>query len=358
MARQYLESPANGGPVEVVRRLCGVQTQVTSAAEMVVAVRQPQAQRRDLARALRERAVIKTWAMRGALHLLPVDVAGAYLALIAAGKSWERSSWQKAFISTRRMNALIETVREILDDRVVSREELVAEVQRRTSDALLVQHLRSGWGAILKPLAWQGLLCHGPGAGNRVSFASPARWVPGWRGIPAVDEAARTAIPAYLNSYGPASMEAFDAWLTRGASSKAAVRGWLAAVGDQLTAVDIEGHEAFACTEDVDQIARTRPSSTVRLLPAFDQYVLGPGTSDTRILSAERRSDVSRAAGWITPVVVAGGRVVGTWQTRGGTLEVTLFKEARPLGSAVLEVEAARMAALLDKELTLVVDSK
>jgi hypothetical protein len=88
-------------------------------------------------------------------------------------------------------------------------------------------------------------------------------------------------------------------------------------IGDEARLVDVEGEDCYALAEDVDELASTRPTRTVRLLPGFDQYVLGPGTNDTQLIPARRRSEVSKAAGWISPVVVAGGRVTGVWQIEG-----------------------------------------
>ena len=48
-----------------------------------------------------------------------------------------------------------------------------------------------------------GLLCNGPSRGNRVTFTSPQSWLTDWTGVPEPDVAARTAIPAYLGTYGP-----------------------------------------------------------------------------------------------------------------------------------------------------------
>src|SRR3954469_11914150 len=70
---------------------------------------------------------------------------------------------------------------------------------------------------------------------------------------------------------------------------------------------------ALRRTEDVDALVDATPTDTLRLLPAFDPWVLGPGTADPHILDPARRAAVSRAAGWIAPVVTSGGLVVGTW---------------------------------------------
>ena len=353
MRRQLLGRPA-GTTVGVVERLCGVQAQVSGSAEQAVAVRQAQPRAGVVAEALDERGIVKTWAMRGTLHLLAADSAPAYLALIAAARTWERGPWQRTFATASQMAALTEVAREALDGMVLTREELSAAIIRRTRDDSLAQHLGSGWGALFKPVAWQGYLINGPADGNRVTFTSPRTWVPGWAGLPEPEEAARAVIPGYLGAFGPASMEAFDQWLIRGASRKAALRGWFAGLvrDGMLAEVTVDGQARYARAADVAEIAAAEPLDDVRLLPAFDQYVLGPGTKDSMIIDPGRRTAISRTAGWIAPVVLIGGRIAGTWALTGSHLDVTLFPESPRVTAADLEAEASWIAALTSTPLT------
>jgi hypothetical protein len=108
---------------------------------------------------------------------------------------------------------------------------------RRTRDPSISGQLESGWGALLKPVAWQGCLINGPSDGSTVTFTSPHTWLPGWTALPGPAEAARLIIPAYLGAFGPASMKVFDQWLVRGRSRKAALRSW-------FTALVSDGEEA------------------------------------------------------------------------------------------------------------------
>ncbi|MDQ6636363.1 MAG: winged helix DNA-binding domain-containing protein [Candidatus Dormibacteraeota bacterium] len=345
MLRQFLDRPMAVDTVDVVRRLCGVQAQVASSAELAVAVRRASPVRGDLARALSARKLVKTWAMRGTLHVLPAEDAAAYLSLLAATKAWESAAWQRAFVDLAQLARITEAACAALDGTVLSREELTAEIVNRTGDPSLGEQLSSGWGAVLKPLAWQGYLCHGPSQGNRVSFTRPDTWLKGWQGLRPPDEAARMVIAAYLAAYGPASIEVFDQWLSRGRSRKALLRDATTALiesGD-LVKVDVEGTSAFARACDVDAIASAPVFSAVRLLPAFDQYILGAGTNTTQLIPANRRQHISRTAGWISPVVIAQGRVAGTWDLQGTTLQVVLFKESGPVPHAEIEAEAARI---------------
>ena len=356
LGRQLLAQPAadttpdpdlaGDDVVPVVARLCGVQAQVLSAAELAVAIRQRRPQSGQVGAALAERRLLRVWAMRGTLHLLDPAEAPAFLALLAATRTWEKPAWQRAFLPAGRLAALTDVAAVALDGRVLTREQLTVEVVQRTGDADLAEALGSGWGAVLKPLAWQGLLCHGPTDGGRVSFTRPDTWLPGWA-MPEADEAARVAIPAYLAAYGPADPATFDAWLSRGAIRKATLRRWFADLADELSLVNVEGQSLYARAGDVDSMSAARPADVVRLLPAFDQYVLGPGTGDPHTVPPRRRGQVSRAAGWISPTVVTGAGVVGTWRTVDDRLEDDLFTDGPPVHCGLLEAEADRLGRLL-----------
>jgi hypothetical protein len=343
LRRQYLEPRAGAATatdaVAIVRRLCGVQAQVGSYAEQAVAARQRTPDAGSVRAALAGRDLLKTWAMRGTLHLLPPDTAGAFGALIASARNWERPVWQRHFgLTPADMRELGERAATALHGRTLTREELIAEL---AGHAPYAGQLRSGWGTALKPLAWQGLLCHGPSEGGRVTFTSPASWTPGWRAYPDVAEAAAVAVPAYLGAYGPATPRVFGNWLGRQAIGLPMLRDWFAAQGDRLVAVDVAGTRAYHLAEHLDELLAIRPSRAVRLLPPFDQYLLGPGTDDPNVLDPARRSQVSRAAGWIAPIVVSAGRVAGVWSGGNGEpVEVTGFT---PIPSAALAAELRRL---------------
>ncbi|WP_411137000.1 winged helix DNA-binding domain-containing protein [Streptomyces sp. C10] len=356
--RQQSLVPRTDAPVEeLVARLAGVQAQVGSAAELALAVRQKTPRAGAVPSALAARSLVRTWAMRGTLHLLPAEGMAAYLALLGAARTWEKPVWQRAFgVDPGQMAALGEAVDDILDGQVLSRQELIEAVSARAGLEGLGEQLSSGWGTVLKPLAWTGRLCQGPPRGQHVTFTSPRSWVPGWRGVPDPEEAAPAVISAYLGAYGPATPAAFDAWLLRGATRKAVLRGWFAALGDRLTEVEVDGvGGAFVRSEDASALARTEPSREVRLLGGFDQYVLGPGTADTRLIAAGRRTAVSRTGGWISPVVVHEGRVAGVWEFTEESLAVTLFAEHGGVPRAGLEAEAGHLARCTGRERALVV---
>ncbi|MGH8936581.1 MAG: DNA glycosylase AlkZ-like family protein [Acidimicrobiia bacterium] len=351
--QRHLLDPVGRLPVAgVVGRLCGVQAQVASSAELAVRVRREASRPGEVSRALSEGRLIKTWAMRGALHLLTPEEGGAFLSMMAAGRPWERPSWQRYFgVTTELLDTLRRAVREALDGTLLTRDELVAAVIARRGLGHVGEALRSGWGTLLKPLAWQGDLCYGPSRGGRVTFMRPEAASSRWAGVPDPDEAAPVAIVAYFGAYGPAAIDAFGKWMAGGWFGKRQLRTWFGALGDRLAEVEVDGEPAHVLAEDLDELSSATPTPAVRLLPGFDQYVLGPGTADGHVVPAARRAAVSKQGGWISPVVVAGGVVCGTWELDGDRVRVAWFKEAGRLPRNALEAEVARLSSILDRGL-------
>jgi hypothetical protein len=353
LERQFLEPIAKPTIAEVVDRLCGVQAQVASSADLAVRVRRDGSRPGETTRALADGRLVKTWAMRGALHLVTPDLGPALLAVMASGRSWERPSWQKYFgLSTPVMARLREAAAEILAGRVLTREELVAEISARRGLAHLGDGLRSGWGTLLKPLAWQGELCFGPSRGNRVTFMRPEDASRRWAGMPSIDEAAPRVVEAYLGAFGPSTLARLGAWLAGGWFGVRVLRGWFAELGDTVAEVEVDGVPAFALARDVETMLAAKRSASVRLLPGFDQWVLGPGTNDGQVTPARRRSAVSRTAGWISPVVTVGGVVHGTWAIDGDRVRIAWFRESGRVPRRALGSEIERLGTVMGRALT------
>ena len=134
------------------------------------------------------------------------------------------------------------------------------------------------------------------------------------------------------------------------------LRRAVAALGDELVELDVEGTRGWVTPAGAAAVAAAEPSRVVRLLPGFDPYVVGALRQLDRLLpAAGLRSAVSRTSGWISPVLLDGGRVAGTWtqDLTGGRLAVTVtrFGRLRPGIEEAAEAEAARWAAYADAPL-------
>lgn len=343
-----MELADGGDAVAIARRLCGVQAQVASSAALAVAVRHASPRPGEIEDALwRDRTLVKTWMMRGTLHLLPADEFPAYRAALGAYRFWEKASWQRGHgVSAREIEAVVDAVPRALSGRVLTREELVEAVIEVTGDTHVRQALTSGWGALLKPISFLGELCYGPPRDGRVTFTTPADWLPGGRGEAlSPEEGGVRVLRAFLGAHGPATPKMFDAWLLRGATPKAVLRGWFGELEGELARVEVEGEPAVLPAELLDDLLSCSPSEGVRLLPGFDQFILGAPRDLEPLLPKAVRPKVSRTAGWISPVVIHRGKVAGVWEAKEGRPVVELFE---PVPDKLLAAEVERVAALLD----------
>jgi hypothetical protein len=348
MRRQLLDPVGTASVADVVRRLGAIPAQPDASAELAVRVRRAHSRSGEVARALAEGRIIKSFAFRGATHLLTPEDGGAYLALRAASRMWELPSWQSFYgLTPSDWPLLRATVREALAEGPMTRDELGAAVTSRPGFRGLGFAFDDPALTFLKPFAWQGDMSFGPPRAGRVTYQRLDH-NPRWAGVPDLDEAGMRAVEAYFRAYGPATPGHVNYWLGEGlGAGRKRIRSWFAGFGDRLTEVDIDGESAYVLSEDLEELATTRATTAVRLLPGYDQWVLGPGTADAHVVPPARRKLVSRKA----DVVIAGGVVSGTWSLSGDQVTAAWFVEAGPPPREALSEEVARLATILDRPL-------
>jgi Winged helix DNA-binding domain len=357
VAAHHLDAPATDGLVPLVRRLCGMHAQLGSAAEASVWTRTggtlgPAAVRQALAE---DRTLVKTWAWRGTLHLLPAADLPAWTAALGTRTFARPPSWYDYHgVSPEDMALLEATVPGVLSGTPMTREQLAAAVVAESGQAHLEALLLSGWGALLKPMAARGQLAFGPPDGRTVTFVAPAAWLGEWDPVDP-DRAVADVVRAVLDAYGPLGLEELHRW---SALDRPVLRRAVAALGDELVELDVEGARGWVTTAGAAAVAAAEPSQVVRLLPGFDPYVVGALRQLDRLLpSPDLKRAVSRTSGWISPVLLDGGRITGTWTQDlvGGRLAVTITPFS-PLRRGVrdrAEAEAARWAGYAGAPLTL-----
>jgi hypothetical protein len=322
---------------EVVGDFGGAQAQVMSAAELQIAVR-VECSVEDVREALwKNKSLVKTWLMRGTLHLIPSKDLPNFTAAMGAHGMRNLNSWLKFLkVSEPQLNQIFDSIGKALDGTPITREELNAKIGKGQPESVL-KVLKSGWGGLLKPAARRGELCFGPNRGQSVTFVRPQAWLGKWRELDAntaLSEAARR----YLRAYGPATKEDFTRWW--GAWTGVGKAAW-AALDKQLVTVSVEGQHAQMLAEDLRHLPKLR-SSSVQLLPNFDPYLMGHATRD-HLFDKAHRWKVSRVAGWISPVILVDGRVLGVWShtVNKQRLQVEL-KPFAPLAARVIREAGAR----------------
>ena len=95
----------------------------------------------------------------------------------------------------------------------------------------------------------------------------------------------------------------------------------------------------------------------MRLLPAFDQYVIGASYHAKHLLPGDLRGRVYRPQGWVSPVLLVNGRMDGVWrhEIKGTRLDVTIepFVKIPKWVRTLAEEEAERLAGFFSGTLSL-----
>jgi winged helix DNA-binding protein len=316
---------------KVVGDIGGVQAQVMSFAEMQIAVR-VDCTPEDVRDALwKRKALVKTWLMRGTLHLARSTDLPVYTGALGGYTLRNLNAWLKYLKLTEpELLMLFDRIGAALNGTPMTREELIAKAGKGQSDHVR-QVLRSGWGGILKPAARRGRLCFGPNRGQSVTFVRPQKWLgEDWHELE--PEAANAELARrYLRAYGPATRKDYSRWM--GQFPGADKAAWTA-IESELANVSIEGTATQMLAADLKAMrSRERHEQSVQLLPGFDPYLMGHVTRD-HLFDPVHRWKVSRISGWISPVLLVDGRVLGVWThatTKGKLrIEITPFAALKP----------------------------
>jgi hypothetical protein len=347
--------PSVAGPsvADVVSRLVAVPAWSGDPA-FAVGIRRTDREPGELDQALATGRLVRVFTFRGATHLMTPDQAGVHLALRAAGRMWERPGWQSYYgLTPNDWPALREAVRAAVAGGPVTLDQLSRSVAGRGR----FRHLRDALGeagTFLKPFFWLGDLCYGPDADGRTTVQA-LDGVPGWSGLPELDDAGRRAITGYLAGYGPATDESLYYWLGSGlGAGRRRIAGWLQELADTVSRVDVGGQPAYLLTEHVDQLAARTAADRAALLTGYDQWMMGPGTADPHVVPPALRPAVTRGG---NPVLI-GSTIVGTWKVAKNVLTVSSQGDLRApaSGAGSLAAAADRVGALLGRRLDLVVE--
>jgi hypothetical protein len=341
-----------------VTRTAGIQAQVMSAAELAMCTRVEGLAPRDVQSALwQDHTLVKTWAMRGTLHLL----ATSELPLYVAALSWQLTErWSKYFaelgLSQAQQDAFLLAIPYVLEQerRPLTRLELANAVARHTG----IAHLRdlivsSSWGTPLKPSAYRGDLCFGPGQGKTATFMSPRRWIEQWQPIEP-EQALQAIARRYLWAYGPATVEDFAFWW---GCTKTAAKNLFQSIAEELEEVEVEGWHAFALCATLPLIQSIEPAEQIHLLPLFDAYTIGAPRDCEPLLAQAYKRQVFNLQGWTFAVILVNGSIQGIWHSTVRRLhtvvKVNLFNSSTSSIRKGIEAEAERLSQHFGKKVLL-----
>lgn len=292
--------------------------------------------------------VIRTFAAGGATAFTTPRAAADLLALRAAGRQWERRSWQSFYrLTPAQWPELRACVRSALAAGPLTRRRLAERVTLVPAFAHLGDAFTHPSWTFIKPFAWQGDLRLGPTIDGEATVQS-FDGVAGWRGTSPLAEAGPRAVRDFLAAYAPATETQLHAWFTAGLTVRRRLVGaWLEEL-DSITTARVAGERAYLRAEDAEELMGATPSETVVLLPAFDPWLFAGGTDFAPIVPGSRRALLSHGG----RALIAGGAVRGVWHLEGESVDIELFGEVRPPGSEDLAAGVARLSEVLQRELS------
>jgi hypothetical protein len=358
LVRQFLGMPASSAELaDVAGKVCGVHAQMMPAAEMSLGIRVAGITRGAVPTALWvQRSLVKTYGIRGTIHLFPATELSLWMAALRAnhGPEHERRLLRMGLDPSQR-DAVVEAIGESLDGSCLTRDELGEEVARRAGrwSLDLVTPAFGGnwprWQAGLGDAAEAGLLCFGPNRGTRVTYVRADQWIGGWQEMDR-DAALIEVFRRYLMAYGPATVRDFAQWFNM---QPGRANSLLSRTVEHLEEVDVEGWRAWVLPEN-EMRFELLEEEVVRLLPHFDCYVVGSHPRD-RLVDGEWAA-WRRAYGGAGnhPVVMIDGVLRGIWlyKRAGDRLDI-MVESFQPLAGRQrdkLEAAAARLGEIVEAE--------
>ncbi len=349
------EAGSSAAVASITKGVCGVQAQDERAAALSVSTRGTILKANDVERALvEERSIVRTWCMRGTLHLLPAEDVG-----------WLMSLYGPVFIAKSRRRYQQLRLDEDTCARGVRFLQSSLSVDAPLTRAQIVELLApqeiqlSGQASyhFLRRAALQGVLCFGPTVEGEPTYVLLQEWIQ--EGARMKREAALLELATrYLLGYAPAGFEDLVTWSGLPAGDLRAAWRDLAS---QAIEVKVGNTPALVPRSHEPWLKETKGrvgAPVVRLLPSFDTYLLG--YRDRALVVASRYAKhIHPGGGVLHPTLVVDGRASGTWRLdrRSGGLDVVVQpfeKLAHPVRDG-LDSEANRVSEFLGEPATLIV---
>jgi hypothetical protein len=328
LAAQRVGGAESSTPGEVVRWMLAMQAQDVPGVKWSVGLRQGRTTEAAVEAAFDSMAIVRSWPMRGTLHLVASEDLGWLLQLTAprqiASAKGRRAELGITEADVERARAI--TITALRGRRVLTRDALLA-----TIDGAGVSIRGQRGYHLLGFLAQTGTLVLGPASGREPTFVLLDEWVPNPRRLER-DEALGELALRYFSSHGPATVADLARWSGLTMSD---VRLGLAVCGERLTALELDGVTYFFAPERAalaperaalapERAARTATPARVHLLPGFDEYLLGYRDRTAALAPEHSRQVIPGGNGMFKPTIVADGEVVGTWKRTVGPREVEI----------------------------------
>jgi uncharacterized protein YcaQ len=349
-ATQLIHRPASAkDPAEIARAIGGAQAQDVYAGPQTFRSRSRKLSAADITRArTEERSLLRTWVMRTTVHMIPTEDAGWWLPIFEPGiEKWSRRRLSQLGMSAGQEDKALRVIAKALaEDGPMTRPETAERVVE--AGVKLNQHTRLH---VIGLAVTSGIACLGPDRGKTTTcLVRREDWLPK---MPKFDRPKALAELArvYIRAFAPATDRDFAYWSGLPLRD---VRAGLESIAKEIEEVKV-GEETMLAPRG--GLPRLPAAGQVRMLGNFDTYLLGWEDRGFAVSNEHAAHVKEGGGGWIRPVIVRDGVVVGGWRSarKNGRLEISLNldKQMRSeLGDAI-EAEVADIARFEGIEATI-----
>lgn len=317
-------------PADVVRWMGAMQAQDYHQAVWAIGARLRQPMLSAVEAAIEQGAIVRTWPMRGTIHFVPAADA-RWMVRLTATRMIPRDARRQQQLELDA--AILSRCEQIVIGTLAGGQRLTRSALLQTLDDAGISTASQRGYHILWYLAHLGLIAIGPLAGKEQTFVLLDEWAPEARDLTGA-EALAELTRRYFVSHGPATVHDFAWW--------AGLTLTEARAGLDAIAAEVE-HERIAGATywwSRDITALPPDDGQIALLPGFDEFFLGYQDRGAVIDAADLQQVCPGGNGVFKPMIVAGGRIVGTWKR---TLKKT-HVQIVPEPFAAFDVDAAHEA--------------
>ncbi|HEX5740415.1 MAG TPA: winged helix DNA-binding domain-containing protein [Pilimelia sp.] len=308
---QHLLGPPPPDAAAAVRHLLAVQAQDLPQALTCVALRLRAADTTAVTAALDTGHIVRSWPMRGTLHLVAAEDL-AWLQTLTTPRLIAQAAKRRAALGLddAALHQARHTALAALADRGRLSREALYQVWR---EAGLPTDGQRGYH-MLWHTAQTGAVCFGPTAGSAQLIVAAADWIPAAAPQPRPQALAQLAL-RYFRGHGPATVADLARWAGLPIGE---LRPAVAQVRDELDTWTAGGVVHYLDPAVPQRLADHRGDSRrVWLLPGFDEFILGYADRSCCLPAAYAHRIVPGGNGVFRPTVVADGAVVGVWRHEG-----------------------------------------
>ncbi|GIJ43235.1 hypothetical protein Val02_01210 [Virgisporangium aliadipatigenens] len=288
----------------VVTWLGAMQAQDNASAMWSLGVRLPDLTVSGVHDSLERREALRTWPMRGTVHLVPSRDAHWMLAFTGV-RALAGAAKRREYLGLSSADA--DRAVDLLGSALAGGKRLTrTECVRVLVDGGIPGADKLGYH-LLWYSAQKSVTCIAPLIGKEQSFVLLDEWVPDPVRLEP-EEALATLTLRFFRGRGPATRKDFAGWA---GLTAAEVKRGIAACGDALSTVSVDGTEMVVAAALLSDVGS---DDSVRALPGFDEFLLGFKDRSLMVAPEHKQAIIPGGNGVFQSTISRGGRVLATWK--------------------------------------------